>query len=124
MAFRVAEGSEDFCAVLSGAGEVTLVLPQEQWVRASTLFLDPAVQTDYRVITLVADIPPDAVGYVPAVTGALAETGVQAAVLSGYSCDHLLIRDRDLARSLDLLQRAGAVAPTGSNTGDDHPLGS
>ncbi len=122
MALRVVESSDDFCAVLSGGGEVTVVMPQEQWQRASALFLDPAVETDFRVITLSADLPMDSVGYVSVVTGALAETGVQAAVLSAYSFEHLLVRERDLARSLDVLHRAGAVAATGSSATEEHPI--
>jgi hypothetical protein len=111
MAFRIAGTTVGFCAVLDVGTEVTLLLPQERWTQVAPVFIDPAVQTDFRVVTLDADVQLEAVGYISTVTGALARAGIPVAVMSAFSCDHLLVRERDLAQCLDILQKAGAAAP-------------
>ncbi len=111
MAFRIAGGTPGFCAVLDVGTEITLLLPQERWAQVAPVFLDPAVQVDFRVVTLDSDVQLEAVGYISTVTGALARAGVPVAVMSAFSCDHLLVRDRDLQQCLDILQKAGAAAP-------------
>jgi hypothetical protein len=111
MAFRIAGTTVGFCAVLDVGTEVTLLLPQERWTQVAPVFIDPAVQTDFRVVTLDADVQLEAVGYISTVTGALARAGSPVAVMSAFSCDHLLVRERDLAQCLDILQKAGAAAP-------------
>jgi hypothetical protein len=111
LALRIIASTPGFSAVLCQANEVTLVLPQERWNQVQPVFMDAAVSTDFRVVTLESDVELDAVGYISALTGALARADLPVAVLSGYSGDHLLVRDRDLARCLDVLQKAGAAAP-------------
>jgi hypothetical protein len=109
MAFRIAATTPGFCMVLDVGAEVTLLLPQERWAQVQPVFMDAAVTPDFRVVTLEAGVELDEVGYISSITGALARAGVPVAVLSAFSCDHLLVRDRDLARCLDVLQKAGAV---------------
>ena len=111
MAFRIAGSTVGFCAVLDVGPEITLLLPVERWQQVAPVFIDPAVTTDFRIVTLDADVTLDAVGYISTLTGALARADVPVAVLSAFSCDHLVVRDRDLARCLDVLQKAGAAAP-------------
>ena len=111
MAFRVAASATGFCMVLDVGTEVTLLLPQERWAQVQPVFMDPAVTPDFRLVTLEAGVELDEVGYISSITGALARADVPVAVLSAFSCDHLLVRDRDLARCLDVLQKAGAVTP-------------
>lgn len=111
MAFRIVGSSVGFCAVLDVSTEITMLLPQERWTQVAPVFLDPAVQMDFRVITLDADVQLDAVGYISTLTGALARAGLSVAVMSAFSCDHLIVRHADLAQCLDILQKAGAAAP-------------
>jgi hypothetical protein len=111
LAFRVAAGTQGFCAVMDVGSEVTMLLPQERWVQVAPVFWDPAAQTDFRVVTLESDVPLEAVGYVSTITGALARAGVAVAVLSAFSCDHLIVRERDLGQCLEILQKAGAAVP-------------
>lgn len=115
MAFRVLAGATGFCAVLDVGTEVTMLLPQERWVQVAPLFMDPAVSGEgLRVVTLDADVPLEAVGYISTLTGALARADVPVAVFSAFSCEHLLVRDRDLGRCLDVLQKAGAEVRGGN----------
>ncbi len=111
LAFKIAGTTPGFCAVLDVGPEVTLLLPQERWAQVQPVFMDAAVTPDFRIVTLEADVDLDAVGYISTLTGALARADVPVAVLSAFSCDHLLVRDRDLARCLDVLQKAGAATP-------------
>ncbi len=110
MAMRIAASTVGFCAVLDVGHEITLLLPQERWLQVQPVFMDPAATLDFRVVTLESNVPLEQVGYIAAVTEALARADVPVAVLSAFSCDHLLVRDADLGRCLSVLQRAGAAA--------------
>jgi hypothetical protein len=110
LAFRVAGSSPGFCMVLDVGREVTLLLSQERWARVQPVFMEAAVTGDFRVITLDAEIDLDEAGYISSITAALAKEGVPVAVLSAFSQEHLLVRDRDLGRALAILQKAGAAA--------------
>lgn len=109
MAFRVLGAASGFCAVLDVGTEITMLLTQERWAQVAPVFLDPAVSGEnLRVVTLDSDVPLEAVGYISTLTGALARADVPVAVFSAFSCEHLLVRHRDLARCLEVLQKAGA----------------
>ena len=111
MAVRIVGSTPGPCAVMDTGTEITMLLPQERWLRVSPVFLDAAVTTDFRLVTLESDVTLEAVGYISTLTAALARCDVPVAVVSAFSCDHLLVRDKDLARCLEVLQKAGAVTP-------------
>jgi hypothetical protein len=110
LAFRIAGSTPGFCMVLDVGPEVTLLLPQERWAQVHPVFMDAAVTADFRVVTLEAGVELDEVGYISCITGALAKAEVPVAVISAFTQDHLLVRDRDLGKALAVLQRAGAAA--------------
>ena len=59
---------------------------------------------DRRVILLEGQLDDDLVGFMAAVTAALAERGVWLLALGAATRDHLLVADDQLAEALDALE--------------------
>jgi hypothetical protein len=52
-------------------------------------------------------MPFSIIGVVAALTTALAEAGISVFVVSTFDTDYLLVKQKDWAKSLDVLRRAG-----------------
>ncbi len=83
-------------------GEVSIVLAADEWGRARHAFPGAKEEPGYRLITLDVHFDWQVIGYLAAVTRALADAGVPVGVLSSFHHDHLLVR-------ADLLDKAGAA---------------
>ncbi len=82
-------------AVIHAGGETTWVIDEEHIPSGGTL----AVELGWRLITFDLVLPFGLVGFLAAVTGALARDGVSIFALSAFSTDHILVRDFDLVRA-------------------------
>ena len=100
---------EPFAYVLSDSFELTLI------VRASVAERLPPPATmlgDRRVILLEGQLADDLVGFMAAVSAALAARGVWLLALGAATRDHLLVADDQLAEALDVLASlAGRNSP-------------
>jgi hypothetical protein len=77
-------------------GMLTLILPMHDWREVRPAFPRARVQQPYRVISFDVDLPDDLVGFLAALTHALAEAGAPVLAVCGYARDHLLVREADL----------------------------
>jgi uncharacterized protein len=71
---------------------------------AETLPEPTTLLGDRRVIVLEGQLDDDLVGFMAAVTTALAERGVWLLAIGAATRDHLLVADDQLARALDALE--------------------
>ena len=85
-----------------GSDELTAVLATDEWARVHSAFRDAKVEAGYRLITLEVRLDWEVIGYLAAVTRALADAGIPVGVLSSFHYDHLLVRG-------DLLEKAEAA---------------
>jgi len=65
------------------------------------------VEKDFRVITFETILPFDTVGFIARISQALAENSVSVLVLSSYSTDHIMVKEGDLEKALDVLRKLG-----------------
>jgi hypothetical protein len=90
---------------------VTLALEESDWRAVSPAFPRARVERPYRAISFEVDLPPDLVGFMAVLSGALASAGVPLLAVSGFTRDHLLVREADLERAeaciAELVARAG-----------------
>lgn len=63
--------------------------------------------TDWRIITFDLLLPLDMVGFIAAISSALAQAKVSILWISAYSTDHMLVKNRDLPKALQTLQSLG-----------------
>lgn len=82
---------------------ITFILPESDWRNVSPAFPRACVERPYRVISFDADLPPDLSGFLAVISHALAAETVPIIAISGFSRDHLLIRESDLDRALAAL---------------------
>jgi hypothetical protein len=78
---------------------VTLIVEESDWRSISPAFPRARIERPYRLISFEADLPPDLVGFMALVSTALAEAGVPILALCGFTRDHFLVREADLARA-------------------------
>lgn len=65
------------------------------------------VDKDWKILTLDMLLPLDMVGFIAAVSNALAGEGISILWISAYSTDHVLIKERDLAKAIKKLESLG-----------------
>jgi hypothetical protein len=100
---------EPFAYLLSDSLELTLIVRTSL---ADTLPEPATMLADRRVILLEGQLAGDLVGFMAAVTAALAARGVWLLVLGAATRDHLLVADDQLAEALDALASlAGRNSP-------------
>jgi hypothetical protein len=79
---------------------LTLVLPEGEWRALSPAFPHARRQGPFRAISFDLDLPDDLVGFLAAVSRALAEAGVPILAICGYAKDHVLVREEHLEQAL------------------------
>ncbi|MFC1698087.1 ACT domain-containing protein [Nanoarchaeota archaeon] len=62
------------------------------------------IEKDYRLITFGMDLPFDLVGFISRISKALADVGISIFVVSSYSTDHILVKQKDINRSVEILE--------------------
>lgn len=82
---------------------ITFILPENDWRSISPAFPRARVERPYRVVSFDIDLPPDLSGFLALISNALAAESVPIVAISGFSRDHLLLREADLDRALAVL---------------------
>ena len=100
---RVMKPLKECFAVVDDGEEISVVIDQSRLNEADVL----QVEGDWRIITFDAVLPFDLVGFLAMVSSALSEEGVGVFVISAYSTDHLLVKERDLEKALVKLREVG-----------------
>ena len=101
---RVRLGSlRPFSSVTFDYGEVSAVLRASDWAGLGRHFPGALVDGPYTLITFDIVLDLSLVGFLSVVSGVLAENGVSVYALSTYLRDHLLVRKRDAAKAVGLL---------------------
>jgi uncharacterized protein len=95
-----------FCQLVVEPDVLTLVVAENEWRTISHAFPHARLQRPYRLISCDLDLPADLVGFMAAVSRALADAGVPMLAVCGYSKDHVLVREEHLEAAIQAL---GAV---------------
>ena len=90
-------------AVIDDGQEITAVVDRSHFEERDAL----EFAKDWRAITFDAILPFEVVGFLALVSEALAQVGVSVFVVSAYSTDHLLVKERDLGNAVAKLHAIG-----------------
>jgi uncharacterized protein len=82
---------------------VSLILDRESATRAGLAYIYPC-----RLITLTVHSSLDAIGFVSAITSALAAAGISANPVSAYHHDHLFVPADRATEAFEILRRLSA----------------
>lgn len=101
----VAEANNPFTALLVDKDEVTLMLEEEDYHEYRRRFLDAEVsEIRYRLITFDVELAPTLVGFMAAVSRALAEAGISLMPFAAYTRDHIFVSEADYEEALVILR--------------------
>lgn len=101
----IAEVGAPFLALVVDKDEVTLVLPPEAVEDfAGRLQGHTVSEVTCRLLTIDVVLPPDLVGFMAAVSTALANAGVTVFPFAAYSRDHILVPQDQFDVALKALQ--------------------
>jgi hypothetical protein len=92
-----------YSSVTYTSEEVSVVLRSTDWARLKTNFPGYKEEEPYRLITFDIVLDLSLVGFLSVVSTALAESGVSIYAISTYLKDHILVKKRDAARAVAVL---------------------
>jgi hypothetical protein len=98
------DGGEIIAAIDDGQ-EFSFILPEVDLPRLAAPGLQLRIERPYRFLKLDAVLPWTTVGYGAAIFTTLAQAGISAGMLSGFSTDYLLIPATSLSAAVEALTR-------------------
>lgn len=102
---RLSDIDSPFWSLSVEEAEVTVILPITAWNTITSYFSKTRVEEDYRVITLDVTVPWDVAGFLTKILGVLAQENISCGLVSGFSRDHLIIKNKDLLRAIEILNQ-------------------
>lgn len=92
-----------YFAAINDRNENTIVIPEDQIQTDNIL----AINKNWRLITFDLVLPFSLVGFLAKISASLAKAKISVFVLSSYSTDHILVRNKDLKSALQILSDLG-----------------
>ena len=105
VAVRLLEGVvAPFTQLIVEPDVVTLVLPEAEWRALRPAFPGARLQGPFRVISFDLDLPDDLVGFLAAVSRALADASVPILAICGFAKDHVMVREEHVEKALAAIE--------------------
>jgi hypothetical protein len=83
--------------------ETTMLLDEIDFAAIRTAIKDMKVERNFRLLTFDIELEFNVFGFISEVTRILAEAEIPIVVLSSFSRDHILVKQRDLSETLKVL---------------------
>ncbi len=83
--------------------EITVIVDQTKYDKANAI----EAEEGYRMLTFDTTLPFNLVGFIAKVSKALAEEGIPIFVVSSFSTDHILVKEKYLKKTKKALERLG-----------------
>lgn len=93
----------DAFANIIDKNEITLVIEQGKVKKKEVI----GIEKDWKVLTFDMVLPFGLVGFLATVSEALADEGIGIYVISAYSTDHILIKEKDIVKAEKKLKKLG-----------------
>ncbi len=87
-------------ANIQDMNEITVIINQDKINEKDIL----AIEKNWKLITFNAVLDFSLVGFLAKISSALAKEGISIFVISSYSTDHLLVKKKDLGKTLKILE--------------------
>jgi hypothetical protein len=65
------------------------------------------IERDWKIITFDMTLPFNLVGFLAEISKALADENISVFVISAYSTDHILVKEKELPKAIDKLEKLG-----------------
>jgi hypothetical protein len=93
----------DAFAVVRDTSETSSIIEESRLRNQKFL----GIEGDWRRITFDMILPFTLIGFFAHVSGALAREGIPIFAISGYSTDHIFVKNKDLDRAVKSLEKLG-----------------
>ena len=104
--YKTKQDTSEAFAVIRDNREITII--SKNPLHGKTEILDS--ETGWKLLTFDAVLPFSMTGFIAKITTALAEGCIPVFVLSAYSTDHILIKNENLEKTLNILIDLGFTA--------------
>ena len=94
----------DAFAVIKDKNEITVIINQSKIKDKKDII---KISEDWKIITFDMKLPFELVGFISEISKILAEAGISIFVISSYSTDHILIKNKNLKKTISKLQSLG-----------------
>jgi hypothetical protein len=91
----------DFISITRTEDELSLLCPQQNTPHSAQC------DRDWRAFKVDGPLPMDLIGIFASITTPLAGAGISIFALSTYETDYVLVKTKDLGRSIEVLTQAG-----------------
>ena len=106
----IAEIGEPFSAMLVDKDEVTMMIMDDDFQDfQKRLIGHHASETLYRLITFDVELEPDLIGFMAAISRALADHSISIMPFAAFSRDHIFVPEADYENVISILQRLGST---------------
>jgi hypothetical protein len=85
--------------------EITVIMDQSKYDERNII----EIERDWKLLTFDMVLPFGLVGFLAQVSRALAEESISIFAVSSYSTDHILVKEKDLARARKKLESLGCT---------------
>jgi hypothetical protein len=93
----------DAFANIIDKNEITLVIEQEKVNEKEVI----EIEKNWKILTFDMVLPFGLVGFLATVSKAFADEGISIYVISAYSTDHILIKEKDIIKAKKKLRKLG-----------------
>ncbi len=100
---KVAKLPNEFFAIVNDGRELTAVVEESVAEELDAI----EIEKGFRVFTYDAKLDFDLVGFIAKIASAMAEKSIPIFVISAYSTDHILVRERDADKAIEALTELG-----------------
>lgn len=97
--------SLDAFANITDKNETTVIIEQSKYDEKNVI----EIEKDWKVLTFDMVLPFGLVGFLAKVSKVLADEDIPIFVISAYSTDHILVKEKDLARAEEKLKELGCI---------------
>ncbi|MCD6402338.1 ACT domain-containing protein [bacterium] len=94
-----AKRTEGFCSITRTPDELSVVCPQEEIPN------EVMAEKDWRVLKVKGPLGFVLTGIVSSLSTPLAKAGISILYISTYETDYLLVKDQDLAKTIEILEK-------------------
>jgi len=95
----------DAFAVTNDQSEITVVIDQSKIKEESIISVDK----DWKILTFDMTLPLELVGFLSKISRVMADRNISIFVISAYSTDHILVKEKDLAEAVSALRQLGCI---------------
>jgi hypothetical protein len=85
--------------------EISVIIEQSKYDESDAI----KVEKDWKILTFDMVLPFELVGFLAIVSKELAEEKISIFAISAYSTDHILVKERDLAKAIKKLENIGCI---------------